>query len=130
MLCLLTCCFSDVLSCWPFGSAAKSVLAEMHSATNRQVKWRIFVPNERKAGTTQVVQNSTPKVAGSKAQRSSLGEKTILGLGDLLRARTLLIIVRHMVDTSAYWVAPHQASIEGLEKVGHNAHVSHSGIQP
>ena len=35
--CLGTCCFSDVLSCWPLGSAAWAVLAEMQSATSRQV---------------------------------------------------------------------------------------------
>jgi hypothetical protein len=50
-----------------------------------------------------------------KGRLHPLAEESILSLDDLLRARTLLVIVRYAVDASAHGKAPHQPGIIGLQ---------------
>ena len=61
---------------------------------------------------------------------STLREQWVLNLGKLHRTRTLLIIVRHVIDTGAHGVAPHEPSIAGLQQFGDGTDVLHSGVEP
>ena len=61
---------------------------------------------------------------------SPLREEPILSLDDLHRSRALLVIIRHMIDTTAYRVAPHFAGVVGLHEFRDDLHVSHSRIEP
>jgi hypothetical protein len=48
---------------------------------------------------------------------------THLALGRFDGCRTLLVVVRHVIDPGAHGVAPHQPGIEGLQKFGVTDHL-------
>src|SRR5271165_5111134 len=60
----------------------------------------------------------------------SLREQTILNLRQFHGSRTLLIIVRHMVDTATHRMAAHQASIAGFQEFRNRCDVLHTGVEP
>jgi hypothetical protein len=39
------------------------------------------------------------------------------------------IVIRHMVDPSAHWIAPHRLSIAGFQQFGCRSHIFHAGIK-
>jgi hypothetical protein len=45
---------------------------------------------------------------------STLREQSILSLGKLHRCGALLVIIRHVIDSNAHRVTPHDPSIKGL----------------
>jgi len=59
-----------------------------------------------------------------------LREKLILTLSKLHGTRTFLVIVPHMVNAIAHWVAAHQASVVGRQQFGYGCHVLHPRIEP
>src|SRR5271169_1668018 len=61
---------------------------------------------------------------------SPLREEPILSLDDLHRSRALLVIIRHMIDTTAHWIVAHEAGAVGLHEFRDDLHVSHSRIEP
>jgi hypothetical protein len=60
----------------------------------------------------------------------TLREKPTLSLGKLHRLRAFLVVVPHMINPTAYGVAPHQPGIEGFQQFGRRTHILHSGIEP
>jgi hypothetical protein len=59
-----------------------------------------------------------------------LQEETSLSLGKFHRRGAFLVVIGHVIDPSAYGVAPHQLSIVGLQQIGRRSHIPHSRIEP
>ena len=64
-------------------------------------------------------------VIGHRAMRIADPE-----LGEFHRSRTFLVVVRNIVDPSAYGIASHQPSIVGLQHLGRRCQFSSSRIKP
>ncbi len=60
----------------------------------------------------------------------SSDEKPILNLCDLYWSRALLVIIRHVIDSSAHWIRAHETVIVGLQQFGNRCDILHSGIEP
>ncbi len=56
------------------------------------------------------------------ASQSPLRKETILNLGEFHGCRAFLVVVSHLIDPSAYRIAPHQPSIIGHQQFGHRNH--------
>jgi hypothetical protein len=72
---------------------------------------------------------TNPKRASCLVSFLSLGEETILRVGNNHRTRTFLIIVRHMVDSTAHRITAHESGIIRLQQFGNRRHVLHSGVK-
>jgi len=59
-----------------------------------------------------------------------LGKKPILRVGKHDRSRTLLVVVRNMINPSAHGVAPHLAGVIGLQQIRDRMRVTHPWIEP
>jgi hypothetical protein len=59
-----------------------------------------------------------------------LGKEWLLMFRDLNAVRTVLVIVRHVVDLRADWVTAHESSIEGLQQFGDHFHAGRAGVEP
>jgi hypothetical protein len=45
-------------------------------------------------------------------------------------SRARFVVVRHVIDSSAYGIAPHLPSIVGLQQFGRRIHIPHPRIEP
>ena len=59
-----------------------------------------------------------------------LQEETRLSLGEFHGCGAFLVVIGHVIDPSAYGIAPHQLGIIGLQHVGHRTRIVHSRIEP
>jgi len=53
-----------------------------------------------------------------------------LNLGKFHGRGAFRVIVRHVIDPSAYGIAPHLPSIIGLQQFGHRSHILRARIEP
>jgi hypothetical protein len=60
----------------------------------------------------------------------SLGEKSCLSLSEFNGCRARFVVIRDIVDTSAYRVAPHQSGIERLQHFRYYLDIGHARIKP
>jgi len=54
----------------------------------------------------------------------------MLNLRGFHGSRAFLVVVAHVVDPRAYWIAAHQPSVVRFQKLGDDSYALHSGIEP
>ena len=67
---------------------------------------------------------------GVEASFALVSKEWLLILHNLHGLRTLLVIVRHVIDSRAYWIRTHEPSIVGPQQCGDHLHIVHTGIEP
>ena len=60
----------------------------------------------------------------------TLREESILNLGEFHGCGAFLVVITHMINASAYGIAPHQPSIVGPQQFGRHRHIPHPRIEP
>ena len=68
----------------------------------------------------------------NKKTRASvrLQEETSLSLDEFHGYGAILVVISHMIDSSAYWIAPHELCIVRLQQFGRRTRIPHSRIEP
>jgi hypothetical protein len=59
-----------------------------------------------------------------------LEKQPSLSFRDFYGRGTQLIVIHHVIDSSAYGIAAHQPGIKGLQQFGRYAHILHLRIEP
>jgi hypothetical protein len=73
-----------------------------------------------------------PKISKrqSRDSESLLRKKPFLRFRKFHRSRALLVVVAHMIDTTAHRIASHQPSIQGLQQFGNCCGILLSRVEP
>ena len=85
---------------------------------------RVGITRIKDEGTSRGEQRLYRFVSTEEIRLSHLVSLNING------SRTLLVVISGMIDTTAYWIAPHQVGVIGLQEFRYDSSVPHSGIEP
>jgi hypothetical protein len=76
------------------------------------------------------IKKSKARENATSSRTLPLLEEAILNPGDFHRSGAFLIIVSHVIDSSAYGIATHQPSIVWIQQFGRRSYIPHPRIEP